>query len=95
MPLQEKQKLRHMYGIIERQFRITVSTALANLKVYMVKTSWFFLNHVLTTYVYRLGLARTRRQARQLVNHGHITVDGSARRHSILQSVSWTNNLSS
>ena len=41
-----------------------------------MKTSWFFLEQRLDNLVYRLGLARTRRQARQLVNHGHIIVDG-------------------
>lgn len=71
----EKQKLRHMYGLTERQFK-TRSTKLVNYKVNMVRTLWSLLEQRLDNIVYRLGLARTRRAARQLVNHGHITVDG-------------------
>lgn len=75
LQLQEKQKLRHMYGLNERQFR--------NLFVKAGKMSgvhgenfMILLESRLDNIVYRLGLARTRRQARQLVNHGHILVDG-------------------
>ncbi|MBU7447799.1 MULTISPECIES: 30S ribosomal protein S4 [Lactiplantibacillus] len=74
--LREKQKLRMMYGLTERQF--------ANLfikagKIHEGKHGVNFmilLERRLDNMVYRLGLATTRRQARQLVNHGHITVDG-------------------
>ncbi|MFJ7727240.1 30S ribosomal protein S4 [Neobacillus sp. NPDC097160] len=76
LQLQEKQKLRHMYGVTERQFR--------NLFVKAGKMSgvhgenfMILLESRLDNLVYRLGLARTRRGARQLVNHGHILVDGS------------------
>jgi small subunit ribosomal protein S4 len=76
LQLQEKQKLRHMYGVNERQFR--------NLFVKAGKMSgvhgenfMILLEARLDNLVYRLGLARTRRAARQLVNHGHILVDGS------------------
>jgi len=76
LQLQEKQKLRHMYGVNERQFR--------NLFVKAGKMSgvhgenfMILLESRLDNLVYRLGLARTRRAARQLVNHGHILVDGS------------------
>ncbi|MEJ6400386.1 30S ribosomal protein S4 [Nicoliella lavandulae] len=74
--LREKQKLRYMYGMTERQF--------ANLFVRAGKIRegkhgdnfLVLLERRLDNVVYRLGLATTRRQARQLVNHGHITVDG-------------------
>ncbi|WP_054680505.1 30S ribosomal protein S4 [Lacticaseibacillus sharpeae] len=74
--LQEKQKLRRMYGLNERQFRnlfvragkITEGTHGENFMI--------LLEQRLDNVVYRLGLATTRAQARQLVNHGHITVDG-------------------
>ncbi|MDN6355582.1 MAG: 30S ribosomal protein S4 [Lactiplantibacillus plantarum] len=74
--LREKQKLRMMYGLTERQF--------ANLFIKAGKIRegkhgvnfMILLERRLDNMVYRLGLATTRRQARQLVNHGHITVDG-------------------
>ncbi|MFE5426675.1 30S ribosomal protein S4 [Peribacillus simplex] len=76
MQLQEKQKLRHMYGITERQFRSMFDRA-GKLKGVHGENFMILLESRLDNLVYRLGLARTRRQARQLVNHGHITVDGS------------------
>ncbi|MHA8138355.1 30S ribosomal protein S4 [Lactobacillaceae bacterium Scapto_B20] len=74
--LREKQKLRYTYGMTERQF--------ANLFIRAGKLRegkhgdnfLVLLERRLDNVVYRLGLATTRRQARQLVNHGHITVDG-------------------
>ena len=76
LQLREKQKLRMIYGLTERQF--------ANLfvKAGKIRTGkhgdnfMILLEQRLDNVVYRLGLATTRRQARQLVNHGHITVDG-------------------
>ena len=74
--LQEKQKVRFTYGVSEKQFYNT-----------FVKTGKLAGKHGdnflialecrLDNLVYRLGLATTRRQARQLVNHGHILVDGN------------------
>lgn len=76
LQLQEKQKLRHMYGVTERQFKNLFVTA-GKQKGIHGETFMILLESRLDNVVYRLGLARTRRQARQLVNHGHITVDGS------------------
>ena len=76
MQLQEKQKLRHMYGITERQFRTMFDRA-GKLKGVHGENFMVLLESRLDNVVYRLGLARTRRAARQLVNHGHIMVDGS------------------
>lgn len=72
---QEKQKLRFMYGLNERQFRRTFDEA-GRMKGVHGENFMILLESRLDNLVYRLGLARTRRQARQLVNHGHITVNG-------------------
>ena len=76
LQLQEKQKLRHMYGVNERQFR-TIFDRAGKMKGKHGENFMVLLDSRLDNIVYRLGLARTRRQARQLVNHGHILVDGS------------------
>lgn len=76
LQLQEKQKLRHMYGVTERQFRNLFDKA-GNLSGIHGENFMILLESRLDNVVYRLGLARTRRQARQLVNHGHILVNGS------------------
>lgn len=75
LQLQEKQKLRYMYGINERQFR-TIFERAGKLKGVHGENFMILLASRLDAVVYQLGLARTRRQARQLVNHGHVTVDG-------------------
>ncbi|WP_407272271.1 30S ribosomal protein S4 [Radiobacillus sp. PE A8.2] len=72
---QEKQKLRFMYGINERQFRNLFDKA-GKMKGIHGENFMILLESRLDNLVYRLGLARTRRQARQLVTHGHIVVDG-------------------
>lgn len=74
--LQEKQKVRFTYGVSEKQFRRTFDDA-AKLKGIHGENFLRLLESRLDNVVYRLGLARTRAQARQLVNHGHILVDGS------------------
>ncbi len=73
--LKEKQKVRFMYGMNEKQFRKTFNEAQ---KIEGITGEVFLklLESRLDNLVYRLGLASTRRAARQLVNHGHITVDG-------------------
>jgi small subunit ribosomal protein S4 len=72
---QEKQKLRFMYGLNERQFRRTFDDA-AKMKGAHGANFMILLESRLDNLVYRIGFARTRRQSRQLVNHGHITVNG-------------------
>ncbi|RYL94569.1 30S ribosomal protein S4 [Sporolactobacillus sp. THM19-2] len=71
----EKQKLRFMYGLNERQFHRVFNDA-AKMKGVHGENFMILLESRLDNLVYRLGLARTRRQSRQLVNHGHITVNG-------------------
>ena len=73
--LTEKQKLRQMYGVNERQFRRLFMIALASKEVTGV-AFMKLLESRLDNIVYRMGFARTRRGARQLVNHGHIEVNG-------------------
>ena len=75
LQLQEKQKLRYMYGLNERQFRNLFNKA-GKMKGIHGENFMILLESRLDNLVYRLGLARTRKQARQLVNHGHILVDG-------------------
>ncbi len=73
--LAEKQKIRFMYGVNERQFSNLFDRAAASKGV----TGTVFLQLLesrLDNVAYRMGLARTRRGARQLVAHGHILVDG-------------------
>ena len=74
--LQEKQKVRNMYGLNERQFRNLFRMAKKSKEVTGYQL-FCLLESRLDNVVYRLGLARTRAAARQLVNHGHILVDGS------------------
>ena len=73
--LTEKQKLRQMYGVNERQFRRLFMIALSSKDV--TGTAFMkLLESRLDNLVFRMGFARTRRGARQLVNHGHIEVNG-------------------
>ena len=74
--LLEKQKLEQMYGVNERQFRRLFILAKKSEEV--TGLAFFrILESRLDNLVYRMGFARTRRAARQLVNHGHITVNGN------------------
>lgn len=75
LQLAEKQKLRHMFGLSERQFKNTFKKS-AGMPGKHGENFMALLESRLDNVVYRLGLAHTRRQARQLVNHGHILVDG-------------------
>lgn len=73
--LQEKQKVRFMYGLNEKQFRKTFETA-GKMKGKQGVNLLILLESRLDNIVYRLGMAKTRRAARQIVNHGHILVNG-------------------
>ena len=75
MQLKEKQKVRFIYGVLEKQFA----------KYYVMATKMNgvtgecllqILESRLDNVIYRMGLANTRREARQIVNHGHVTVNG-------------------
>lgn len=73
--LREKQKMRHIYGILERQFRRYYKEA-ARRPGITGDLLLQILESRLDNVVYRSGLARTRPQARQMVNHGHMRVNG-------------------
>lgn len=73
--LKEKQKVRFMYGVNERQFRKTFEEA-GKLSGIHGTNFLRLLESRLDNLVYRIGFASTRRGARQLVNHGHVTVNG-------------------
>jgi small subunit ribosomal protein S4 len=75
MQLREKQKARRIYGVMERQFRRYFKDAARRSGV-TGQTLLQFLELRLDNVVYRLGLATSRKQARQLVLHGHIVVNG-------------------
>lgn len=73
--LAEKQKLRYQYGLLERQFRRYFETALRRRGV-TGETLLQLLETRLDNVVFRLGFANSRAAARQMVSHGHITVNG-------------------
>ena len=73
--LKEKQKVKFLYGLTEKQFRKTFDEA-KKLKGVHGEDFLKLLESRLDNLVYRIGFATTRRGARQLVNHGHITVNG-------------------
>ena len=77
LQLQEKQKARFIYGVMEKQFRRYYAEA--NRRAGKTGENLVvLLESRLDNVVYRAGLAKTRRQARQLVSHGHFTVNGKA-----------------
>ena len=75
LQLNEKQKVKFIYGVLEKQFRkyYVMATKRTGITGEMLLQ---ILESRLDNVVYRLGLANTRREARQLVNHGHITLNG-------------------
>ena len=73
--LKEKQKVRFMYGVSERQFRKTFKEA-SKMKGIQGTNFLRLLESRLDNLAFRIGFAATRRGARQLVNHGHVTVNG-------------------
>jgi small subunit ribosomal protein S4 len=72
--LREKQKVKRIYGVLERQFRRTFDRA-AQQKGVVGETLLIMLERRLDNTVYRLGFGSSRPQARQLVSHGHVRVN--------------------
>ncbi len=75
LQLREKQKAKLLYGILERQFHkyyVTASKQVGNTSELFMQLLEMRLDNV----IYRAGFSSTRRQARQIVNHGHVTVNG-------------------
>ena len=75
MQLSEKQKVKFVYGIMEKQFRMYYDRA-AKAQGKTGENLLILVERRLDNVVYRLGFAMTRREARQLVSHGHFTVNG-------------------
>ncbi|ANE47447.1 30S ribosomal protein S4 [Paenibacillus swuensis] len=75
LQLAEKQKLRHMYGLNEKQFR-NLYTKAQKVQGIAGENFMIMLESRLDNLVYRLGFANSRAGARQLVSHGHILVNG-------------------
>ena len=75
LQLTEKQKVKFVYGIMEKQFRMYYEKA-ARMPGKTGENLLTFVERRLDNVVYRLGFAMTRRQARQLVSHAHFTVNG-------------------
>ena len=75
LQLAEKQKVKFVYGILEKQFRSYYEKA-SRMPGKTGENLLILVERRLDNVVYRLGFAMTRREARQLVNHGHCTVNG-------------------
>lgn len=75
MQLNEKQKVKFIYGVLEKQFAKYYEMAVKKQAI-TGEALLTILESRLDNVVFRLGLASTRRDARQVVNHGHITVNG-------------------
>ena len=75
LQLREKQKAKFIYGVLERQFRNYYDKA-RKMQGVTGENLLQLLERRIDNVVFRLGLANTRRQARQIVTHGHITVNG-------------------
>ena len=74
--LKEKQKAKAIYGLLEKQFKLTFEKA-TKLPGDLGQNLLILLESRLDNMIYRAGMAQTRRLARQLVNHGHFLVDGT------------------
>ena len=75
LQMTEKQKVKFVYGILEKQFRMYYEKA-ERMNGNTGELLLSLIERRLDNVVYRLGFASTRREARQLVNHGHYTVNG-------------------
>ncbi len=76
LQLREKQKMRRIYGLLERQFRNTFQKA-AQMKGVTGENLFSLLERRLDNVIHRMGLGSSRAQARQVVRHGHIQVNGA------------------
>ena len=75
LQLTEKQKAKFIYGVLERQFRSYYDKA-KKMEGVTGANLLILLERRLDNVVFRMGLATTRRRARQVVRHGHVTVNG-------------------
>ncbi|MCL2061716.1 MAG: 30S ribosomal protein S4 [Firmicutes bacterium] len=77
LQLREKQKVKRAYGLLEKQFRAYYVEAV-RVKGITGENILFLLEKRLDNVVYRMGIGSSRAQSRQIVNHGHITVNGKS-----------------
>jgi small subunit ribosomal protein S4 len=75
LQLREKQKVKRIYGLLEKQFRLTFEKADKS-KGITGESLLVLLERRLDNILYRLGIAASRRQGRQFIEHGHVTVNG-------------------
>lgn len=75
LQLREKQKVKRIYGLLEKQFRLTFENAEKSRGI-TGATLLIYLERRLDNILYRLGLAASRSQARQFIQHGHVRVNG-------------------
>lgn len=75
LQLREKQKVKRIYGLLEKQFRLTFGNAEKSRGI-TGATLLIFLERRLDNILYRLGIAASRAQARQFIQHGHVRVNG-------------------
>ena len=93
MQLREKQKVKRMYGLLERQFRRTFAQA-SRMKGRSGEQLLLLLERRLDNIVFRMGFATSRSEARQLVRHGHFLVNGrKAMTPSMVLKAGWTVSL--
>ncbi len=93
MQLREKQKVKRMYGLLERQFRRTFAQA-SRMKGRSGEQLLLLLERRLDNIVFRMGFATSRSEARQLVRHGHFLVNGrKAMTPSMILKAGWTVSL--
>lgn len=88
LQLREKQKAKFIYGVLEKPFRNYYKRA-DRMKGQTGENLMVILESRLDNVVFRLGLARTRREARQIVDHKHILVNGQAGEHPVLPCKGW------
>jgi small subunit ribosomal protein S4 len=75
LQLREKQKVKRIYGLLEKQFRLTFEKADKS-KGITGESLLVLLERRLDNILYRLGIAASRKQGRQFIEHGHVTVNG-------------------
>ena len=75
LQLREKQKVKRIYGVLEKQFRLTFEKAEKG-KGITGESLLILLERRLDNILYRFGIAASRKQARQFIEHGHVTVNG-------------------
>ena len=88
LQLREKQKAKFIYGVLEKPFRNYYKKA-EKMPGMTGTNLMVMLETRLDNVIFRLGFARTRKEARQIVDHKHVLVNGKMRKHPVLPGKSW------